>query len=48
LTRLLEPLVSRQIRRVGTRTLAPFAYLGEHGEPPPVRHRRLAAAPAAC
>ena len=48
LARLLEPLVSRQIRRVSTRTLAAFKYLVEHGEPPPVRHARLAAAPADC
>lgn len=48
LARLLEPLVSRQIQRVGTRTLAALKYLVEHGEPPPVRHRRLAAVPAIC
>jgi len=46
--RLLEPLVRMQIRRVGRRTLAAFAYLVEHGEPPTVRHSRLPRRAAAC
>jgi hypothetical protein len=45
---LLEPLVSRQFRRMGPRSLAAFKYLVEHGEPPPVRHAELAPAPIAC
>lgn len=48
LARLLEPLVARQTRRVGLRTLAAFKYLVEQGEPPPVRHARLVTAPATC
>jgi hypothetical protein len=46
--RLLEPLVSRQARRMGVRSLAAFKYLVEHGEPPPVPHARLAPAPVGC
>jgi hypothetical protein len=45
---LLEPLMSRQIRRMGRRSLAAFKYLVEHGEPPPVPHANLAPAPSAC
>jgi hypothetical protein len=45
---LLEPLVSRQVRRVGPRSLAAFKHLVEHGEPPSVRHAKLALGPAAC
>jgi Polyketide cyclase / dehydrase and lipid transport len=48
LGRLLEPLMSRQIRRMGRRSLAAFKYLVEHGEPPPVRHAELAPAPTVC
>jgi hypothetical protein len=48
LGRLLEPLIARQIRGMGRRSLAAFTYLVEHGEPPPVRHARLAPAPIAC
>ena len=47
-SRLLEPLVRMQIRRVGRRTLAAFAYLVEHGEPPRVRHSRLPRRAVAC
>ena len=46
--RLLEPLVRIQIRRVGRRTLAAFAYLVENGEPPPIRHSRLPRRALAC
>jgi carbon monoxide dehydrogenase subunit G len=35
LGKLLEPLVRRQINRIGPRTLAAFKYLVEHGQPPP-------------
>jgi hypothetical protein len=45
---LLSPLVSFQIRRVATRTLAAFAYLVEHGEAPPVKHARLPLPAAVC
>lgn len=48
LGRLLEPLVSRQAMRLGLRTLAAFEYLVEHGEPPPVRHTKLALSPVHC
>lgn len=40
--------MSRQIRRMGRRSLAAFKYLVEHGEPPPMRHAELAAAPTVC
>ncbi|MEZ5102738.1 MAG: SRPBCC family protein [Thermoleophilia bacterium] len=46
--RLLEPLVAWQSRRLGRRALAAFAYLVEHGEPPAIRHARLAPARVAC
>jgi hypothetical protein len=45
---LLEPLVSYQIRRMGQGSLAAFKYLVEHGEPPRLRHARLAPAPTVC
>lgn len=45
---LWEPMVAWQTKRVGTRTLAAFKYLVEHGEPPRVRHARLPVAPAVC
>jgi ligand-binding SRPBCC domain-containing protein len=45
---LLEPLVSRQIGRMGPRSLAAFKYLVEHGEPPPMPHAKLDPAPVAC
>jgi hypothetical protein len=48
LGRLAAPLVSWQIRRFATRTLAAFKYFVEHGEPPPVRHSRLAVPAAVC
>jgi hypothetical protein len=48
LARLLEPLVSVQMARMGRRSLAAFKYLVEHGEPPRVAHARLLAAPVAC
>jgi hypothetical protein len=35
LGRLLEPLVARQARRMGARSLAAFKYLVEQGEPRP-------------
>jgi hypothetical protein len=41
-------LIARQIRRMGRRSLAAFEYLVEHGEPPRVRHAKLASAPIAC
>jgi hypothetical protein len=46
--RLLEPLVARQLRRIGPRTLAAFKYLVENGRPPAVEHAKLPGAPAAC
>lgn len=46
--RLLEPLLTIQLRRVGSRTLAAFKYLVEHGEPPPVRHSKLPQVATAC
>jgi Polyketide cyclase / dehydrase and lipid transport len=48
LGRLLEPLISRQIERMGRRSLAAFKYLVEHGEPPRVKHAKLAPAPISC
>ena len=48
LGRLLAPMVSRQIRRMGPRTLAAFKYLVEHGEPARVPHAKLAPAPTSC
>jgi hypothetical protein len=47
-SRLLEPLVRRQIRRIAPRTLAAFAYLVEHQEAPTVRHARLPRPAVAC
>jgi hypothetical protein len=47
LGRLLEPLVARQIRRAGERSLVAFAYLVERGEPARMPHARLAP-PVAC
>lgn len=46
--RLLEPLVAWQSRRLGRRALAAFAHLVEHGEPPVIRHGRLAPVRAGC
>jgi hypothetical protein len=46
--RLLEPLLSRQIRGMGQRSLAAFKYLVETGQAASVPHARLAAAPTAC
>jgi hypothetical protein len=48
LGRLLEPVVALQVRRMGSRSLAAFKYLVEHGEPPRVRHAKLSPAPTAC
>jgi hypothetical protein len=48
LGRLFEPLVSRQIERMGRRSLAAFKHLVEHGAPPRVPHARLAPVPSAC
>ena len=48
LSRLVSPLLSRQIDRVAKRTLAAFKYLVEHGEAPPGKHSRLPVAAAAC
>ena len=48
ISRPFSPLLSRQLDRVAKRTLTAFKYLVEHGEPPPGRHSRLPAAPAAC
>jgi hypothetical protein len=48
LGRVATPLVSRQIGRIGTRTLAAFKYLVEHGEPPRIRHSRLPVPAPAC
>jgi hypothetical protein len=48
LGRLLEPLITRQIRRMGRRSLAAFKYLVDHGEPPRVPHAKLAPAPITC
>jgi hypothetical protein len=46
--RLLEPLLSRQIKRVGRKSVAAFKYLVETGQAASVPHARLAAAPTAC
>ena len=46
--RLLEPMIARQLNRIGPRTLAAFKYLVEHGEPPPGRHSELPMSPIAC
>lgn len=46
--RLLEPLLSRQIRRVGRRSLAAFKHLVETGQAASVPHARLAPAPTGC
>jgi hypothetical protein len=46
--RLLEPLLAPPVRRAGSKTLAAFKYLVEHGEPPGVRHSKLPPAPPAC
>jgi Polyketide cyclase / dehydrase and lipid transport len=48
LGRLLEPVVAIPIRRTGRRSLAAFKYLVEQGEPPRVRHAKLAPAPSVC
>jgi hypothetical protein len=40
--------MSRQIRRMGRRSLAAFKYLVEHGKAPPVQHAELAPAPTVC
>ena len=48
LGRLLSPLVSFQIGRVATRTLAAFAYVVERGEAPASQHRRLPVPAPAC
>jgi hypothetical protein len=48
ITRLLEPIFARQIRRVGARTLAAFKFLVENGTPPRGPHRRLPRAAATC
>jgi polyketide cyclase/dehydrase/lipid transport protein len=47
-SRLLEPLVRRQIRRVAARTLAAFEYVLKHGEAPTVRHSKLSKPAVAC
>ena len=46
--RLLEPIVRYQANRVGSRTLAAFKHLVEHGEPPHVKHAKLPPIPVAC
>jgi carbon monoxide dehydrogenase subunit G len=48
IARLLEPLFERQIRRVGSRTLAAFKFLVETGSPPGEKHRWLPVAPVTC
>jgi len=48
LGRPLEPIVARQLNRIGLRTLAAFKYLVEHGEPPQVKHAKLPRVAAAC
>lgn len=48
LGQVLPPLVSLQIRRIATRTLAAFASLVEHGEAPAVKHSRLPVPAPAC
>ena len=48
ITRLLEPIFARQVRRVGARTLAAFKFLVESGTPPRAPHRRLPRAAATC
>jgi hypothetical protein len=47
-TRLLEPIFARQVRRVGARTLAAFKFLVENGTSPRGPHRRLPRAAATC
>ena len=48
LAKPFEPLIRFQINRVGSRTLAAFKYLVEHGRPPPGRHANLPKIPVAC
>jgi hypothetical protein len=48
LAKPFEPLIRFQINRVGSRTLAAFKYLVEHGQPPPGRHANLPKIPVAC
>jgi Polyketide cyclase / dehydrase and lipid transport len=48
LGRLLEPIFTFQLNRVGPRTLAAFKYLVEHGEPPKVKHAKLPRFATAC
>ena len=48
ITRLLEPIFARQVRRVGARTLAAFKFLVENGTAPQGPHRRLPRAAASC
>jgi hypothetical protein len=48
IARLVEPLLERQIMRVGARTLAAFKFLVENGTPPPGKHRRLPRATVTC
>lgn len=47
LSRLLEPVLAIQFRRMGPRTLAAFKYLVENGEAPSAKHARLPH-PSAC
>jgi polyketide cyclase/dehydrase/lipid transport protein len=46
--KLPEPLISRQARRMGRRSLAAFKYLVENGVPAPPPHARLDPTPTAC
>ena len=48
LARLAEPLVAAQMRWMGSRSLAAFKHLVEHGEPARVPHASLPPAPVVC
>jgi carbon monoxide dehydrogenase subunit G len=48
IARLLEPVLERRLKRVGTRTLAAFKFLVETGSPPQGKHRRLPRTAATC
>jgi hypothetical protein len=46
--RVLERLLARRMSRMGSRALAAFKHLVEHGTPPRVRHARLSRAAPGC
>jgi len=47
-TRVLEPLVAYQSRRMGRRTMAAFKFLVENGRPPDIKHAKLPRVPSTC